>query len=378
MTDRRLHGISSRWFMPGFVLVLATVLGIIASWQHHATMVYEGGNTSAAHALGMGMPFWFLWALLAPVVVWFARRVPLEGRMWGWRALAHAGFAIVISLIHATVETSWRSLAVFHMHTTVLSLTRGSLVQTFFSLGTDLLVYGAILGTWYVFSLYEKLGEREVAASRLEAQLTQARLQALRSQLQPHFFFNAMNTIAMLVRAQENALAIRTVAGMSDLLRHVLQENPPALVPLGEELDFVRRYLDIECIRFRDRLRPSIHTGPDTLELLVPNLLLQPLVENAVRHGVGRRADASLVEVSAARRNGRLIITVRDDGPGPASTAISSAGGGIGIRNTRERLRELYGDRFLFELKDAPGGGAEVTIELPAEMPEILNLPAAG
>jgi two-component system LytT family sensor kinase len=378
MTDRRLYGISSRWFMPGFVLVLATVLGIIASWQHHATMVYEGGNTTAGHALGMGMPFWYLWALLAPVVVWFARRVPLEGRGWGWRALAHAGFAVLISLVHASLEIGFRSLAVFHIHTTVLRLTRSSLVQAFYSLGTDLLVYGAILGTWYVLTLYKKLREREVAASRLEAQLTQARLQALRSQLQPHFFFNAMNTIAMLVRAQENALAIRTVAGMSDLLRHVLQEDPPALVPLGEELDFVRRYLDIECIRFRDRLRPSIHTGPDTLELLVPNLLLQPLVENAVRHGVGRRADASLVEITAARQNGRLIITVRDDGPGPSSTAISSAGAGIGIRNTRERLRELYGERFFFELKDAPGGGAEVTIELPAQTPELLNLPAAG
>lgn len=378
MNDGRLHGISSRWFMPGFVLVLATILGIIASWQHHATMVYEGGNTSAGHALGMGMPFWYLWALLAPVVVWFAGRVPLEGRRWGWRALAHAGFALLVSVIHASLENAFRSLAVFQMHTTVLRFTRGSLVQAFYSLGTDLLVYGAILGTWYVFTLYRQLREREVAATRLEAQLTQARLQALRSQLQPHFFFNAMNTIAMLVRARENALAIRTVAGMSDLLRHVLQEDPPALVPLGEELDFVGRYLEIEGIRFRDRLRPSIHSRPDTLELLVPNLLLQPLVENAVRHGVGRRADASLVEVTATRRNGRLVLTVRDDGPGPSSTAISSAGVGIGIRNTRERLHQLYGERFSFELCDAPGGGALVTIELPAQTPELLNRPAAG
>lgn len=378
MTARRSPGIASPWFIPGFVLLLASVLGIIASWQHHATMVYEGGDSSAGHALGMGMPFWYLWALLTPVVFWFARKVPLEGRRWPWRALAHAGFAVVISLVHAALEIGFRSLALFHAHTTVLRVTRSSLVQAFYSLGTDLLLYSFILGTWYMFSLYRKLKEREVTASRLEAQLTQARLAALRSQLQPHFFFNAMNTIAMLVRAQENALAIRTVAGMSDLLRHVLQEDPPSLVTLREELVFVERYLEIERIRFGDRMHSSIHTGPDTLDVMVPNLFLQPLVENAVRHGVGRRAEASLVEVRATRQNGKLTITVRDDGPGPSSTAISSAGVGIGIRNTRERLHELYGDRFTFELRDAAGGGAQVTIELPAEMPEPLNPAVEG
>jgi signal transduction histidine kinase len=356
--------ITSPWFLVGIGFVLSTILGLIASWQHHATMVYQGGDRTAAHALGMGMPFWYLWALLAPVVIWFARRVPVEGGRWWLRALAHGGFALVISLVHASLEIGLRELVVFHAHSSILHITRSSLVQAFYSLGTDLLVYGAILGAWYLLTLFQKLREREIAASRLEAQLTQARLAALRSQLQPHFFFNAMNTIAMLVRAQENSLAIRTLAGMSDLLRHVLQEDPPALVPLREEVVFVERYLEIERIRFHDRLNPVIHVDAEAQEVPVPNLLLQPLVENAVRHGVGRRTGASLIEIRARVQNGRLALSVRDDGPGFARS--SNAGAGVGLRNTRERLQQLYDEGFSLELTDHPGGGALVTIEIPA------------
>jgi signal transduction histidine kinase len=364
MSERRTPGLPTKWQLFGLTVVLATILGLIGSYQHHATMVYQGGDLSAGHALGMGMPFWYLWALLAPLVVWFARRVPLEGPNKLGRILGHGGFALVVSLLHATLEIGFRGIVVFNSHNTPLSLARSSFIQAFYSLGTDLLVYGAILGSWYLFSIYRKLQEREIAASRLEAQLNEARLFALRSQLKPHFFFNAMNTIAMLVRANENALAIRTVAGMSDLLRHVLQENPAPLVPLREELDFVGRYLEIERVRFHDRLRPRIEVDPAALDLMVPNLLLQPLVENALRHGVGRRAGASLVEVRGTRNNGKLRLAVRDDGPGLAANN-SSAGVGIGLRNTRERLSELYGKNFGFELRDAEGGGAEVVIELP-------------
>jgi two-component system LytT family sensor kinase len=375
MTDRPLLLVSSRWLLVFSSLALATILGAIASGQHHMSMVYTGGDLTTFHALAMGMPYWYLWALLAPLVIWFARRVPLEGSRLGWRLAAHVGVAILIAFLHGTLEIGFRTLVVFRDPVSVMRFTQSSLTQTFFSRGTDLLAYGAILGIYYGFTLYRRLREREIAASRLAAQLAQARLEALRSQLKPHFFFNAMNTIAMLVRTQENTLAIRTLTGMSDLLRHVLQEDPPALVPLREELEFITQYLEIERIRFHDRLRPQICADELALEAMVPNLLLQPLVENAVRHGVSRRAGAGRVEVAAVAHDGRLLLTISDDGPGFSTDINRSAGEGVGLRNTQARLRELYGDDCRIEFRDGADGGAVVLLELPLRAPLPLPVP---
>jgi LytS/YehU family sensor histidine kinase len=238
-----------------------------------------------------------------------------------------------------------------------------------------LLSYGIILGAYQMWSIVQQLREREMAASRLAVQLAQARLESLQNQLKPHFFFNAMNTVAMLVRAQNNTQAIRTLTGMSDLLRHVLAEDPPAVVPLKEELRFIERYLDIERIRFHDRLTISIDADEATLEALVPNLMLQPLVENAVRHGISAKAGARTIELTANLRDGNLLISVKDDGPGFSGGERSTRGSGVGLRNTRARLTEMYGDDARLELTDAPGGGAVVSIELPANIPVPSPVP---
>lgn len=205
----------------------------------------------------------------------------------------------------------------------------------------------------------------ELRASRLQSQLIQARLEALRAQLNPHFLFNVLNTIAMLVRRQANAEALRGIVGLSQLLRQILDRRAAPEVSLGEELALVEHFLAIEQLRYPDRLQVRIRVGRGVLEAQVPNLLLQPLVENAVRHGVGCRKEAGLVEIVASRRRDALILEVRDDGPGLPHGWRPEDGLGLGLANTRERLEGLYGPHHRFELRNNTRGGVEALIRIP-------------
>jgi K+-sensing histidine kinase KdpD len=207
--------------------------------------------------------------------------------------------------------------------------------------------------------------ERAVRASQLEAQVVQARLEALRAQLNPHFLFNALNTVAMLVRLNANADALKAVVSLSEVLRQALAGRGAQEVALREELSLVDHYLQVEQLRFRDRLRVSVEADPQTLEASVPSLILQPLVENAIRHGVARRDEGGRVEITGRRETGRLVLEVRDDGPGFPRGWDPAASGRVGLANTRERLERLYGAAFKFETRNAPAGGAVVRVEIP-------------
>jgi LytS/YehU family sensor histidine kinase len=207
--------------------------------------------------------------------------------------------------------------------------------------------------------------EHELRASQLEVRLTEARLEALRAQLNPHFLFNALNTIAMLVRRQANPEALRGIVGLSQLLRQVLDRRDAAEVGLGEELALVEHYLAIEQLRYRDRLEVRMDVAPEALEARVPSLLLQPLVENAVRHGIGPRNDAGWIRIAGRRLRDRLRVEVQDNGPGfpPGWEARSQRG--LGLTNTRERLLSLYARNHRLELGNAPSGGALVAVTIP-------------
>jgi len=227
-----------------------------------------------------------------------------------------------------------------------------------------MLAYGTIVGVTHAIGFYHRFRERQLAAIQLETQLARAQVDALRMQLNPHFLFNAMNSIAMLIRHQERDEAVRTVAGLSDLLRYVLEDTREQEVSLRQELEFVQRYLSIEEVRFRDRLEIRIDAEPDTMDALVPNLILQPLVENAIRHGIAKRSAARLVTVSTRRSDGELVLEVADDGPGLAK-APSTDGNGVGLSNTQERLKQLYGARQTFDIANAPSQGTVVRLTLP-------------
>jgi sensor histidine kinase YesM len=238
-----------------------------------------------------------------------------------------------------------------------------------------LLVYAAIAGCAHAIDLYRKYRRRELEATRLQARLAHARLDALRAQLQPHFLFNTLNTVANLVRKGDRDGAVRTIAGLSDLLRLVLDGSHDDEVPLRAEVDFARRYLGLEQARFADRLVVEVDVSPDTEGALVPNLLLQPIVENAVRHGIARRPGAGRIRIEAARVEEHLVVRVTDDGPGPGN---GTEGRGLGLGNTRQRLEELYGDAQHLELRAAEDGGAVVEIvlpfrEAPSTRPEVLH-----
>jgi NO-binding membrane sensor protein with MHYT domain/GAF domain-containing protein len=207
--------------------------------------------------------------------------------------------------------------------------------------------------------------DQALRASQLEGQLMQARLQVLRAQLNPHFLFNALNTVAMLVRRGANDDALRAVVSLSEVLRRALAGQSRQEVSLREELALVEHYLRVEQLRFRDRLSVDIAVEPDALEGSVPGLVLQPVVENAVRHGVARRAGSGRIEISARREADRLRLEVRDNGPGFPDGWEAAASGRVGLANTRERLQRLYGSAGRFEARNAVEGGAVVTIEVP-------------
>jgi LytS/YehU family sensor histidine kinase len=236
--------------------------------------------------------------------------------------------------------------------------------QFIFSFHFELLTYWALIGLTQGFDYYRKYREREIRASQLEARLARAQLDALKMQLHPHFLFNTLNTISVLMN-EDVTLANRLLLRLSDLLRLALKNTDAHEVPLRQELEFLRSYLEIEQTRFEDRLTVRLDIDEEAFEAQVPNLILQPLVENAIRYAVAPRATKSTIEIHATRLNGQIELKVRDDGPGIEETEKAAGVAGIGLRNTRSRLEKLYGPAHSFDLCTADGGGLEVRITIP-------------
>ncbi|UCG85441.1 MAG: histidine kinase [Gemmatimonadota bacterium] len=344
----------------------ATFLGAFSASQQYLALNLQGERMPLIAVVIWALPFWYLWALLTPLVVWLARCIPLVTAHWASKILAHLAIASILAFFHSLVLVSIQVALQPAASGEMFQQPFWTLLVSFaaYELSLNLLAYGAIVGITYAIDFYRRFKERELAATQLSAQLSQAQLRALRMQLNPHFLFNTMNTIAMLVRKQESEEAVRTLAGLSDLLRYVLEDTRTHEVPLRQELEFVERYLAIEQVRFADRLNVRIDAEADTLDAHVPNLLLQPIVENAIRHGIARRAAASLVEVRARRMDDTLVLTVRDDGPGLLRQA-EGVDDGVGLSNSRARLRQLYGELQSLDLTDSPTQGAIAKVILP-------------
>ncbi len=251
----------------------------------------------------------------------------------------------------------------------------------------DLLAYGAISGLVHSVNFYGRLRERERRALVLEARLAKARLGALQAQLQPHFLFNSLNAVTTLLR-RDPRLAETTLVSLSELLRMALSRSEKQETTLRDEVEFVRHYLEIQRTRFGDKLRVEEHLDPQALHCRVPTLVLQPLVENALRHGIEPADRPGTVRVGAARQDGRLVLTVEDDGVGlpggdaEAGGAQSSAlpgpkasGTGIGLANLRDRLQALYGERQRLEVRPRAGGGVVVRVEVPGDSPSLPSNP---
>jgi two-component system, LytTR family, sensor kinase len=314
-----------------------------ATWRG---LLFEGGD-------------WLFYAVLTPIVFWFARRYPIVRGTIARRIPLHALAAVALCGVWAAggILLSW---ALFHS----TPYGQGVVGWFFTSLPFGVAVYFAVLGVEHAVFYFVEARDRETQAAHLSAQLAEARLGALRMQLQPHFLLNSLNAVTVIVRDRDTATATRMLEQLGDMLRRVMRSDRPQEVSLADELEFVRQYLGIEEVRFSDRLRPTFAVDPALLTAAVPEFLLQPLVENAVRHGLARRMGATLLSITALRQGDDLVLVVTDDGPGPEPVTEAPLEG-VGLRNTRERLATLYGDRASLALARAPEGGASVTVRIP-------------
>jgi len=337
--------VSAAWLVPALLAALKEYAqGLLGSGEPPSwrALVWEGGD-------------WLIYALLTPAVFWLARRYPLTKGSIARRVPLHLAASMVLCAGWA-VGGTLLSLVLFRQ-----TPYGGGVVNWFLtSLPFGVAVYFAVLGVEHAVFYFVEARERQTQAARLEAQLADARLGALRMQLQPHFLFNSLNAITVIVRDRDTATATRMLEQLGEMLRRVMRADRPQEVTLADELDFVRQYLGIEQVRFSDRLRPEFAVDPNVLGAAVPEFLLQPLVENAVRHGLAKRVTAALLRIEARREGDELVLAVTDDGPGPVEPAE-----GVGLGTTRERLATLYGDRARLELMQTPEGGARVTVQIP-------------
>lgn len=312
--------------------------------------------------VGFGVQFihFAAWALLSVPILALLRRFPLtRGNLW--RSL---GVHIPASTLFAAAH-----LLLFVYTVTLLGLNNpDSTVAQRLQMGlsqlpSSVLTYWVFVGTVIGYSYYRKYAERDLQAARLESQLAEARLRVLKMQLDPHFLFNTLNSISALMRKDVDA-ADSMLEGLSQLLRMSLAYEAQQEVSLREELEFLELYLSIQQTRFRDRLTVQMDIDPESLDALVPHMILQPAVENALQHAVSRMAAPARVRVAAHRVNGSLVMQVADNGPGFDPGALEATAG-LGLRNTRMRLEALYPGRFGFATENAPAGGAVVHIQLP-------------
>jgi two-component system LytT family sensor kinase len=351
-----------RWLRWTLVFTGWTWAGLFFASQTYLAYKYSGGQAHLAIILKLNLAAWYLWGLLAPGIIWLGRRFPLEREDWARSAVMHLIAGVGVTLLKWWLDNLFRRY--------VLGLPTGmSLAYVFHS---NLLTYSILVAATQGYLYYQRYRQGELRSAQLSAQLAQAQLQALRMQLHPHFLFNTLNSIATLIHKDPDA-ADRMTAQLSDLLRLTLDNIGVQKVPLAQELEFLERYLEIERTRFSDRLVVRIEVAPETLDASTPYLILQPLVENAIRHGIAARSTPGCVIVRAARDGGMLVLEVKDDGPGIRSAAAST--NGIGISSTRERLEKLYGAAHTFELSNAAEGGLAVKLAFPFRlMPHVATV----
>ena len=305
---------------------------------------------------------WAPWAIATPIVIWMGRRFPpLFTIRWRYLAL-HVG---VLSAVAATAA-GWVAALEFALNPWVARPQPfGVLWEVRFENGLlqSIFLYIAILATSFVLDARERLMRQETEAARLSDQLGQARFRALQQQIEPHFLFNALNAVAGLVREQRTSTAVRALADLSDCLRQVLRESNRHLVTLNDELELVGKYLDLQKLRFGESLRVTTDVPADLLDCPVPHLVLQPIVDNAVKHGIAQRVGGGEIEIGAVRTDDTLTLTVYNDGP-RLTTVDSPSKCGIGLANLRARLGLLYGTAFQLSVENVRNG-VSVAMSLP-------------
>jgi sensor histidine kinase YesM len=361
------------WLNIPVYLAVWSLPGLAALSFYYLNQVVTGQPLNWSFALVSTLPNWYIWAALAPFVIHLLRTWPLSADNWGRVLLTvHVPALLTAMLLHSLVNLLLFRTTGLH-DTLSAELYR---VHFFSRIHSNILTWTAIVGLFHAWDYYRKYAARETQASALQVQLAQANLRALKMQIHPHFLFNTLHSIAALVRKGENRLAVNMLGQLGDFLRLALENKGQQEIPLDQELDFLRRYLDIERVRFGDRLDVRMEVDDDVRALFVPNLILQPIVENAIHHGIAPRAASGVLVIAAHMEGERLCLSVRDNGQGLKDPARLKEG--VGLANTQGRLEHLYGPEQEFSLRNAPSGGLEVRICIPVCTEPVITIPAAS
>lgn len=355
MTIRKI--LSSRWAKVPLGFIFWTLIGLSFACQFHISTSKAGLAVTWKQAISYALGDWYVFAVLSVPVIRLARRFHFEHGTRGSSLAVHILGSILFSLAYMVLRAwvgTWQSDAKF------ADAFQPLLVKTWHF---NLLLYWVMVAVTCAFDYYRKYQDRELRAAELEKRLMQARLQALQMQLNPHFLFNCLHSISALMHQDIDA-ADRMVARLSELLRAALDSSDTQEVSLERELGFLKRYLELEQIRFGKRLGVEIDAPADTLKAQVPNLILQPLVENAIRHGIEPHARPGQVELRCRKSGDELTLEVGDNGDGLAPSRVPAAEG-VGLSNTRARLRALYGDAHNFQLCSSDKGGLLVRLTIP-------------
>jgi two-component system, LytTR family, sensor kinase len=325
------------------------VLGLGSASQFYASVPPASRPSFFTLVLWALLGLWSFWALLTPVIFRLGQRIPLRKENLARGIAIHAFLSIALSVVHIIV-LSLISLRVFPPPSMSTSDEIWLSIRAYLTF--EVFTYWALLGAGIAYH-----------TSQLEGQLVKARLDALKMQVHPHFLFNALNTIAMLVRQGDQTRGVQLIAELGSLLRSSFELGATQEIPVTEEIDFIRRYLEIEHYRFPDRMKVEIDVPPEVSKAQIPALILQPLVENSIRHGLSRTLDEARIRIALGRSDGWLDLRVEDNGPGPGESV--DKGLGVGLKNLRSRLHCLYGDEYELSLLRGGNGGAVSHIRIP-------------
>lgn len=339
-----------------------TIVAIFFTGQVYM-MYYSEKRIPLGRAFFVQSTACYLWALATPLVLWLARSFRIDRRNWPRKVLAHALMSIALSTF--LISFHFVIYMYFLGHASEITPFR-AFQYVFYNLDRWLLTYWLIVLMSHAFNYYNSYRKGELKASQLRTQLVQSQLEALKMQVHPHFLFNTLHSISALL-SKDTEVARRMITRLGDFLRLTLENAGTQEVTLQQEMEFLNGYLEIERIRFQDRLTTHVKVDPRVLDVRVPNLILQPIVENAMRHAIATHSSAGRIEIVAAPRNGVLRIQIKDNGPGLSAdqSLASYVGKGLGLANTKARLERMYGSKHRFELTNDPVGGLLVTLEIP-------------
>jgi len=380
---RIVRAVHRRRFIPAPLLfVIATAFGISSTfqayWLDRLSPHTHPMQNATLHLLGLNLVYWYIPALLATAIMWFALQHPFDRAHWPrWIGL-HIAAALAYSVVHTAVMTGVR-FVLLRSEPPAPDFPGwwiSSLLSYFTQLDWLLMTYLFLIGVAYALAYRRESEARALNASQLETRLIEAQLQSLQRQLHPHFLFNTLNTISGLIRSDPDG-ADKMIDQLGDLLRMTLHKSGIQEVPLKEELDVLQKYVEIEQTRFGSRLNVDMQIHPEVLDAQVPSLLLQPLVENAIRHGIAPNARPGWIAVHALREHDQLVLQIRDSGDGLPPDRLMALNRGVGLDNTRSRLEHLYHARYEFTFSNLERGFC-VTVRIPFEVEAPTDVEAGA